>query len=373
MGRTDRGAARPAAETPEPWAPFAADPELGLLYVPTGNDIPDFQSGRRISYGDAIVALDLATGQPKWSFQTVHGDRWDSDLAAQPVLVDLPTIGGRTPALVQATRQGQIFVLDRRNGKPMVDTGERPVPRGPARGLSATQPFSELSLLPARLTEFDMWGLTPLDQLVCRIRFKQARYDGPYTPPGAGPTLQFPGRDGLIGWGGVAVDQVNKLVVANTSAIASYVEADGTARPFLGPLSVPCTRPPWGHLHLVDLKTDKHAWSQKIGTYRDSGPFGLPSMVPFSVGTPNSGGSLVTRGALIFNAGTADNYLRAYNLFSGAELWKARLPAGGQATPMTYATRSGRQFVVVAAGGDQLLGTREGDHILAYALPRGTN
>jgi quinoprotein glucose dehydrogenase len=177
-------------------------------------------------------------------------------------------------------------VLDRRTGKPMVDVAERAVPKAVAGDSAApTQPLSELSLMPARLTERDMWGLTPLDQLVCRIRFKSARYEGPFTPPGGGATIAFPGHDGLIGTGGIAVDQVNKLLVANTSAVPSYVAADGTARPFLGPLSLPCTRPPWGEMHLIDLKTDKHAWEQKIGSFRDMGPLGIPSMLPVAVGT----------------------------------------------------------------------------------------
>jgi membrane-bound PQQ-dependent dehydrogenase (glucose/quinate/shikimate family) len=359
MGRTEQGARR-IPQTPDPWSGLVADEELNQLYVATENDIPDFAAGRRTSYGSSVVALDLASGQPKWSFQAVHGDRWNSDLAA-PVLVDLQTITGRTPALVQATGQGQIFVLDRRSGKAMVDVTEQPAPRGAAGDtVAGTQPISELSLLPPPLREVDMWGLTPLDQLVCRIRFKAARYEGPFTPPGGGASIAYPGHQGLIGSGGVAVDQINKLVVAPVSAIASYVSADGTARPFMGPLSLPCNEPPWGLMHLVDLKTDRHAWGLPVGSF---------SMLPLTVGAPNLGGPLVTRGVLIFHSGTADNTLRAYNLFTGEELWSAGLPAGGQAAPMTYTTRSGKQFVVVVAGGSSALGTSQGDYVVAYALP----
>jgi membrane-bound PQQ-dependent dehydrogenase (glucose/quinate/shikimate family) len=373
MGRAEQGA-RGIPQAPEPWTQFVADPALNMVYVPTGNDIPDFTAGRRTSYSNSIVALDLATGQPRWSFQTVRADRWNSDLAAPPALVSLSVIGATTPALVQATKQGQIFVLDRRSGKPLVDIADQRVPAAaPGDRTAPSQPVSRLSLTPEPLTESRMWGLTPLDELVCRIRFKGARYEGPFTPPGGGPSIAFPGHEGVIGAGGIAVDQINKLLVANTSEIPSYVSADGTSRPFRGPLLLPCTRPPWGNLHLIDLKTDRQAWRQKIGTFRDMGPFGIPSMLPFSVGTPNLGGPLVTRGALIFHAGTADNYLRAYNLFTGQELWSARLPAGGQAVPMTYSTRSGRQFVVVAAGGSDALGTSEGDYLLAYALPAAGN
>jgi quinoprotein glucose dehydrogenase len=332
--------------------------------VPTGNGIPDFVSGKRPSYTNSIVALDLDSGAPEWSFQTVHADRWNSDLVAQPALVSLPSPKGPIPALVQGTKAGQVFVVDRRDGKKVVDIAEARVPAGAG---SATQPVSKLSVGPKRLEEADMWGLTPFDQLVCRIRFRQARYDGPFTPPGETASIAFPGHDGVIGWGGVAVDQVNKLVVAQTSAVPSYVDTNGQARPFTGPLSVPCTRPPWGHLHLIDLKTDKHAWTRVVGTAQGSAPLGLFSVLPFTIGAQNEGGVLVTRGALIFTGATSDGYFRAYNLFTGHPLWETRLPAGGQAPPMNYATRDGRQFVAIAAGGREGFSST-GDSIVAYTL-----
>ena len=224
-----------------------------------------------------------------------------------------------------------------------------------------------------------MWGITPLDQLVCRIKFKRARYEGPFTPPGLTPSVTFPGATGTIGWGGFAVDQRSKLLLVNTNAVASYdriVRAeDGSyekqSEPFLGPLGVPCNEPPWGFLEFVDLKTNDYFWKRAIGTARDSGPLGIPSLLPIGIGTPSLGGVIVTEGALTFHGGTADNYLRAYELYTGEELWRARLPAGGQATPMTYATSSGRQYVVIAAGGDARLGTKTGDYLVAFALPEG--
>nr|TFG51413.1 MAG: hypothetical protein E4H34_06275 [Hyphomicrobiales bacterium] len=183
---------------------------------------------------------------------------------------------------------------------------------------------------------------------------------------------------GNIGWGGIAIDQRSKLIIANTNALASYDRmvrrADGSfeklSEPFLGPLGVPCTAPPWGFLELFDLKIDEHIWKHRIGTARDSGPLGIGSLLPIEIGTPSLGGLLLTEGALTFHAGTTDNYLRAYALYTGEELWSARLPAGGQASPMTYTTSSGRQFVVIAAGGNEPLGTKTGDYLVAYALPK---
>jgi membrane-bound PQQ-dependent dehydrogenase (glucose/quinate/shikimate family) len=387
MGRAGNGPAKGAGDytrgTPHASTPFAADPFLGLVYVATGSpplvtdgtDLREFDK----RYANSIVALELSSGNPRWSFQTTRGDVWDYGHVAQPVLVDLPAPGGVQRAVVQATKYGDIFVLDRATGRPVRDTYEAPAPAGSGLPLSRTQLRSEISLLPDPLGEKDMWGVTPLDQLVCRIKFKRARYDGPFTPPGLTPAITFPGAMGTIGWGGIAVDQRSKLIIVNTNAIASYDRIvrneDGSyekrSEPFLGPLGVPCNEPPWGFLEFIDLKTNDHFWKRPIGTARDSGPLGIPSMLPIGIGTPSLGGAIVTEGALTIHGGTADNYLRAYELYTGEELWRARLPAGAQATPMTYATSSGRQFIVIAAGGDARLGTKTGDYLVAYALPQG--
>ena len=392
MGAPDRTGAPPPGQaythnTPNAWAPISADAELNLAYVPTGNAAPNSWGGKRRpfdeKYSSSIVALDLDTGRPRWSFQTTHHDLWGYDVPAQPVLVDIPTVNGNLPALVQATKSGQIFVLNRRTGEPIVPVTEKPVPQRAAPGdrISPTQPFSGISWQPAKLTESDMWGLTPLDELACRIKFRQARYDGIFTPPDTKPTISYPGAQGVIDWGGIAVDESNTLIVANTSTVPYYTRLVRGARrdvpftaetePFMGLLDVPCTQPPWGFLQMYDLKTRKLIWRRPIGTAKDNGPFGIPSMLPFDIGVPSSGGSVVTRGQLIFNGGTLDSYLRAYDLITGDELWKVRLPAGGQATPMTYMGSDGRQYVVISAGGDLDAGTATGDYIMAYALPKG--
>ena len=420
MGAPDRTGAPPAGQeytrdTPNAWAPFAADPALNLVYVPTGNAPPDWWGAKRRPFDDkyssSVVALDLDTGRPRWSFQTTHHDLWDYDVPSQPVLVDVPTAAGVEPAVVQSTKRGEIFVLDRRDGHPIFPVTERTVPQGGAPGdrLSATQPFSAISLLPARLSEHDMWGATPLDQLVCRIQFKAARYEGVFTPWTVDkPIIVFPGSLGVVDWGGVAIDEGRKVLVTNSSAIpyrnelmrreegppaaqgihlqtpppgqpqADYAWSPMVGTPyiahitgFMGPLGIPCTQPPWGFMQAIDLKSGKLLWKRPIGAAEDSGPFKVASHLPIPIGAPNIGGTIVTAGGLAFNGSTLDRYLRAYDLRNGKELWKARLPAGGQATPMTYVSpKSGRQFVVIAAGGHGGLGTKLGDYVVAFALPQ---
>jgi quinoprotein glucose dehydrogenase len=422
MGRPDRTGAAPPGETytrgtPNAWAPLAADPKLGLVYVPTGNPSPDFFGGARRpydeTYGSAVVALDARTGRPRWHFQTVHHDLWDEDVPAQPALIDWPTKQGRVPALVQATKTGDIYVLDRRSGRPLVPVVERPVAQhgaAPGERLSPTQPFSSLSLMPPRLTEADMWGLTPLDQLACRIAFRGARYDGPYTPPGLTPSITFPGAMGVIEWGGLAIDPQRGIAIANINRqaigfrLARRSEAPRHARampavgappdpglsplealswspqegtpyavhymPFFSPLFMPCQRPPWGELVAIRLADRRIVWRRPLGTGRDSGPLGLASHLPLPGGTPSMGGSVVTGGGLVFIGSTIDRYLRAFDLADGRELWRSRLPAGGQATPMSYVTAAGRQYVVIAAGGHGIIGTKTGDSLIAYALPK---
>jgi len=404
MGAPDRIGAPPPGEsytrsTPNAWTVLAADAALGLVYVPTGNASPDsFGAGRRPfdeKYSSSLVALDIDTGRPRWSFQAVHHDLWDYDMPAQPVLVDLPKGQDMVPAVVQATKQGDIYVLDRRTGVPIVPVTERPVPQGAASGdrLSPTQPFSALSLTPKPLSEAAMWGLTPIDQMICRILFRQSRYDGIYTPPGLKHTIQQPGLTGTMNWGSVSVDEDRRIVIANSMSFPWRVRliprteispANETARwspmmrgtpyawgqsPFWSPLQVPCIQPPWGSLTAIDLATDRVLWSRPLGSGRDSGPLGMATMLPIPIGVPSLGGTVVTRGGLIFVSGTLDRYVRAFDLNTGREVWKARLPAGGQATPMTYMS-GGRQFVVVTAGGHSIMGTMPGDYTIAYALPQ---
>ena len=418
VGHPDRIGAPPPGEfytpaTPNSWTIFAADEQLGLVYVPMGNATPDFWGGHRRpfdeEYGDALVALDLENGRPRWHFQTVHKDRWDYDLPAQPILTNLPTADGVKPAIIQVTKVGDIYVLDRTTGKPIAPVIEELAPQGPPPGdtLSPTQPASAISLRPAKLTEADMWGVTPLDQLWCRIQFRRARYDGTFTAQGLTPAVIHPGQFGITDWGGASIDEVNKILVMNSSgipfydtlvprerapkAVQSFVKAVKPGEPvskgggetgwgaqagtpfainneaFLNPLGVPCNQPPWGYMNAFDLKTGRVLWRSLLGTAERNGPLGIPSYLPLTVGVPNIGGTVTTAGGLIFVGAAADEYFRAFDLRTGREVWKVPLPAGGQATPMSYES-GGRQFVVITAGGHSNVGTRIGDYTIAYAL-----
>lgn len=396
--------------TPNSWAPMSADEALGLVYVPTGNPTPDHWGGARSpaseKFGSSVVALDAATGALRWSFQTTHHDLWDYDVASQPTLIDLPLGGRIVPALAQPTKRGEIFLLDRRTGTPVAPVEERPAPVRPkviGDWTAPTQPYSAgmPSFAGDRLREKDMWGLTPLDQLWCRIRFKQLRYQGPATAPATDESLIYPSIGGGMNWGGVSVDPVRGLMLVNAihyGTIAQLVpraETDrrlskgagahmyGLPQPQKGapygillsglvsPLNVPCNEPPFGTLSAVDLRTRKLLWTRSIGSARDSGPLGIGSRLPFRMGMPMFGGSLVTKSGLVFIGATQERAFRAFDTSAGHELWRASLPAGGQANPMTYISRkSGRQFVVIAAGGHVMLQSPLGDAIIAYALPR---
>lgn len=386
--------------SPNAWGVFSADPALGLVYIPTGNRSPDYFGGHRSAAEDrhasAVVAIDLATGTTRWVFQTVHHDVWDYDVASQPVLTELPGAdGAAVPVLIQATKTGQLFVLDRRSGQPFYPVEERPVPQGgvPGERLAPTQPFSVAmpSLHPLQLTEDDMWGLTPLDRAWCQREFRKYRHEGLFTPPSLQGTINYPSNLGASNWGSVAVDPQRHILIANTNRIASYARlmpreeakqlqasgvtlyhpSEGTpyavdTNPFLSPLGVPCVAPPWGVLTAIDLREKKVLWERPLGTIRDLAP--VP--IPWELGVPNTGGALVTAGGVVFIGAAADDYLRAFKLDSGEELWKVRLPAGGQATPMTYTLADGRQVVVIAAGGHAHLGSTLGDYVVAYALPK---
>lgn len=397
--------------TPNVWTTPAFDDLLGLIYLPTGNATPDFWGARRTAadeaYTAAIVALDIDSGRERWKFQTVHHDLWDYDVPAQPALYDIPDgHGGKVPALVQITKRGQTFLLDRRNGQPLAQVQEKPVPTSPvAQGdwLSPTQPYSVgMPAIGAEtLRETDMWGMTPFDQLWCRIQFKKLRYDGDFTPPNTSKSLQYPGFFGGMNWGSAAIDEATGTLIVNdmqmpqvvqlipraetehllavqkagSAAHAGLSEQIGTPfgadkYMFLSPLGVPCKQPPYGTLSAIDLHTRQLLWQVPMGTVRDTGPFGIKTHVPMPVGMPTLGGPMVTRAGLVFYAGTQDYYLRALDVATGKELWKGRLPVGGQATPMTYVSpASGKQYVLISAGGARDSPDR-GDYIIAYALPR---
>ncbi|WP_229665398.1 glucose/quinate/shikimate family membrane-bound PQQ-dependent dehydrogenase [Paracoccus acridae] len=387
------------ANSPNSWSVFSVDEELGLVYIPLGNQVPDqLGMGRSPAveeHSSSVVALNVATGQREWVFQTVHHDLWDMDVPAQPVLVDLTQDDGRTvPALVQPTKQGDIYVLHRQTGEPLLEVTEAPAPGGaiPEDFTAPTQPQSALSFMPDPLTGADMWGITMLDQLVCRIQLHRLNYEGRYTPPSIKGTIVHPGNFGVFNWGSVAVDPVRQVMfgmptylpftsrLVPRDQIPEPTEGETASEqglnrnegapygvvmgPFLGPLQVPCSAPPWGYVAGADLRTGEIAWMHKNGTVRDMTPLPLP----FELGVPGIGGPIITAGGVAFLAASVDNYLRGYDLTTGEEIWRTRLPAGGQSTPMTY-EQDGKQYLVMVAGGHGSVGTDPGDYILAYALP----
>ncbi len=384
--------------SPNSWSVSSADEELGLVYVPLGNRTPDqLGMGRSDAverFSSSVVALEIGTGRVRWVFQTVHHDLWDMDVPAQPALLDLTTDQGTRPAIVIPTKQGDIYVLDRATGEPILPVREVPAPGGaiPEDFTAPTQPVSALTFNPSTLRGRDMWGVSLFDQLACRIAFRSLRYEGRYTPPSLEGTLVYPGNFGTFNWGSVAVDPVNQTMfgmptyVAFTSRLIPADEISPDARanageaglnlnvggpygvimqPFTSPLGLPCHAPPWGYVAGVNLRTGTVAWRHKNGTIRDAAPVPLP----IRIGVPGIGGPIITAGGVAFLGAAIDNYLRGYDVATGETLWEQRLPAGGQSTPMTYEA-DGRQFVVHVAGGHGSIGTDAGDYVIAYALPR---
>ena len=326
----------------------------------------------------------------------MHHDVWDYDVPAQPTLVTVRRAGVDIPAVAQATKMGHLFLLQRETGEPLFPVEERPVPQGGVAGeeLSLTQPFPTAPppLVPQHLTPNDAWGLTFWGRGKCRERIKALRSEGIFTPPSLEGTIMFPGDVGGTNWGSVAFEPQRGLLLVNTTRLARIVTliprddyaavkaanpnveiSPQTGTPFgmrrevlLSPFGLPCNPPPWGTLAAIDLATGTVRWEVPLGTTRDL----LPVPIAIRSGTPNMGGPIVTASGLVFIGAAMDNYLRAFDVETGKELWKGRLPAGGQATPMTYRLREdGKQYVVIAAGGHGRLGTTLGDYVVAFALP----
>jgi len=394
--------------TPNSWAPMSYDPAMNTVFLPMGSSSTDIYGVERTrldhTYGASVLALDATTGAQKWVYQTVHNDLWDFDLPMQPSLIDFPVADGKTvPAVVIGTKAGQIYVLDRATGKPLTEVKDVPVKPGniPNEPYSPTQPRSVgMPQIGAQtLTESDMWGATPYDQLLCRIDFKKMRYDGLYTAPGTDLSLSFPGSLGGMNWGSLSTDPVHGFIFVNDMRLGLWIQMIPSSNKgaaagggealntgmgavplkgtpyavnknrFLSVAGIPCQAPPFGTLTAIDLKTRQVAWQVPVGTVEDTGPLGIRMHLPIPIGLPTLGGTLSTQGGLVFIAGTQDFYLRAYDSSNGREIWKARLPVGSQGGPMTYVSpKTGKQFIVVTAGGARQSPDR-GDYVMAYALP----
>ena len=378
------------------WAPMSVDQDRGLVFLPTSSPSPDFFGGLRPGdnrYANSVVALRAETGELAWNFQTVHHDVWDYDIASQPGLYSIWKNGRSHDVVVQPTKMGIIFVLDRDTGKPFHPVEERPVPQNGAPGewLSPTQPFplAPPPVVPSEISGDDAFGITWFDKRHCRKLIENSLAQGLYTPPSEQGTLLYPFTGGGANWGSGAFDPARNLLVINMSNLVHHImlfqsdELESIRKVFhdqevspqqgapfgmkrqtlMSPIGLPCTVPPWGIIAGVDLGKGEIVWRKTLGTTEDLSPG--PGL---KLGTPNLGGPIITAGGLVFIGATMDDYLRAFDLENGTELWKGRLPAGGQATPMTYEWE-GRQYVVIFAGGYSRIETRLGDFLVAFSLP----
>ena len=381
---------RPRTGAGNAWSTLSVDAAADLVFIPTGSPAPDYYGGIRKGddkWANSVVALRASTGKFVWGFQVVHHDLWDYDVASQPTLF---TWKDGTPAIVINTKMGHVFVLNRITGAPLLPVQERPVPQSEIPGEQSwpTQPFSTISLVPERMAAAEAWGPTPEDLAWCRNKIQSLRWDGMFTPPTLQGTLIFPGNVGGVNWGSVAYDPAHHIMVANTNRLIAWVKmipqdklksehhreqdnriygefGDQEGAPYglyrsfiLSPDKTPCNPPPWGTTEAIDLFTGEQVWDVPLGT-----------MIPGQqTGSINLGGPMITAGGLVFTSAAMDLYLRAFDTTTGKELWKYLLPAGGQATPMTY-TFHGKQYVVIAAGGHGKLGTKQGDYVVAFALP----
>ena len=381
------------------WSTISVDPVRNLVFVPTTSPSTDYYGGGRqfdIPLANSIVALDGKTGKVAWSFQAVHHDLFDYDLVGHPLLVDIRHGGKTIPAALLQTKMGWLFGFDRGTGAPIWPIVEKPVPPTDVPGDRAapTQP------VPTGIAPFahqvmkreDLFGLTPLDKLACQRTFDKARYDGMYTPPSIKGSILFPSALGGGNWGGASYDPKSNLLIIKAENLATLIKVvpkkdakaedavpgvDYLTRSLVGtpyriegeifqsPLGIPCTPPPWGTLSAIDLDSGKIKWQIPLGQVRRAGVT-IPDGAGW--GSPNVGGPITTEGGVTFIGATMDSKLRAIETVTGKELWSADLPVPGMAVPMTYAV-NGRQYVVIAAGGNAQVGTKIGDYLIAFALP----
>jgi len=375
---------------PNVWAPMSVDNARKLIFLPTGTPQVDavIGKGNWDYYGSAVVALNTDTGQPVWHYQFVHKDIWDYDTPAQPMLFDYKAPDGKViPALAQATKMGYIFVLNRETGVPIFPVKETPVSTGGLqKGLSPTQPIPELPEHEVQITKMqdsDIFGFALIDKWDCLRRFRKLKNDGIFTPFYAESSVDYPVSVGGMDWGGVAFDPSRNLLIVNSNNVlgahhlAPHAGPDGYS-PLIGTpysqvydnmmsiFNAPCNAPPWGRLTAINITTGKKVWEVPLGTSRDEAPWPLW----FPLGVPNQGGAITTASGLTFIAATTDRYFRAFETQTGKELWRVSLPAAGQSMPMTYRLDSnGKQYVVVSAGGHSALQNKQGDYVIAYALP----
>jgi len=388
------------------WSVIAADSARDLVFVPTGSASPDYFGGERIGdnrYANSVVAIRASTGKVVWHFQAVHHDLWDYDVASPPTLATITHDGRRVDVVLQATKSGQLFVLDRDTGTPVFPVEERPVPasRIPGEDASPTQPFNTVipALSPQGMTMDDVWGPTPADRASCVAQIQPLRNEGVFTPPSVEGTVAVPSNIGGAHWGGLAFDPMRQTAVVPVNTLAAYVQlipadrfdtAEATAnrsrlgdeytrmhgtpyvmrrRLLVGPSQLPCTKPPFGLLVAIDLQSGRRLWSVPLGDLAALAPGGTTQAgaARDALGAPNLGGPLVTASGVVFVGATLDHAIRAFDIETGRLLWQGTIPGGARATPMTYQMPNGKQYVVICVGGGDEFGN--GDYVIAFALP----
>jgi quinoprotein glucose dehydrogenase len=376
------------------WSQIVVDDANGLVFLPTGSASPDYFGGLRHgnnSHANSIVALRAATGAVAWSFQTVHHDLWDYDVASPPLLYQ----GREGPAVAVGSKTGHVFLFNRISGKPVFPITERAVPASDVAGehASPTQPFPTrpLPLVPQQVEEDDLWGADSQQLEACRTTFRSFKNGGVFTPPSLDGSIHVPGNIGGLHWGGLAFDAKRRLLIAPVNRLPAVIrlipradfdkarsafperettEQDGTPfsmsrQFFLSPKGVPCVAPPWGELVAINADTGEVAWRVTLGDLRQQ--TGLPPGPP--TGSPSLGGLAITDTGIAFVGATLDGLFRAFDTENGRLLWETRLPTSARATPAIFTTPRGRQMVVIAAGGHDTPLSHLDTKLLAFALP----